>query len=774
VATNAISVPGDLLPEPVLVVSSQGAVEGCNDAFATQIGIDPRGLHRMRLDSLATEPRALIEEYLQACAGSERPVRRLLTLRGSQRESRYEVFGMADRSRDRMNPRAVVLLLRPARQASGAPPDFNDSTEHSGSVERRKSVEDLLRKEREMLEVTLRSIGDAVIVTDAAGRITILNRVAERLTGWSIEEVKGEPFERVFRIINERTGRSVEHPVAKVLESGEIVGLANHTVLITRDERRIPIDDSGAPIRRAGGELIGIVVVFRDVTERKRAEQVRIWLAAIVESSDDAIASKTLDGIVTSWNPGATRLFGYPPAEIIGKSIKTIIPPDLHAEEDEILARLRRGERTDHYETVRLTKDGRRIDVSVTVSPVRDENGAIVGASKIARDITARKRNERSLREADHRKDEFLATLAHELRNPLAPIRTAAELLRRADSLAPDLRAVTAILERQVRHITHLVDELLDLSRITSGHIQLHPETVELTELLAGLIDMHRPAIEAARLRIDLSTPSEPVHVTGDRIRLTQIFSNVLHNAVKYTPSAGRIQIALRREDEDAVVGIRDTGVGIPGEQLEYVFELFAQLDRSYDRPDAGLGIGLTLAKRLSELHGGRIEAKSDGPGRGSEFVIRLPVGMTSRAQPTDAPSAPSEPSVTRRVLIADDNRDAAVSLSLLLQAMGHETRIAYDGLEAVEKAEAFRPEVVLLDLGMPKLDGYEAARRIGTRPWARLTRIVAVTGWGQDADRERAKEAGFHEHLVKPVDPESLSKVIPRHGAPPTNSGSS
>jgi len=637
----------------------------------------------------------------------------------------------------------------------------------------RRDNEQYLRRERETLEVTLKSIGDAVIVTDVTGRVTFLNTVAERVTGWSIADARNQPFEKIFRIVNEFSGKPVEHPVAKVLETGSIVGLANHTVLVTRDGRRIPIDDSGAPVRLANGELIGIVVVFRDVTERKRAELTRAWLAAIVESSDDAIASKTLDGIVTSWNPAATRLFGYEPDEIVGRPITTIIPPELHAEEVEILARLRRGERIDHYETVRLAKDGRRIDISLTISPIRGEDDTIIGASKVARDITERKRDEGLLREADRRKDEFLATLAHELRNPLAPICAAAELLKHAKSLAPELRAATAILERQARQMTHLVDDLLDVSRITSGRIRLHPEPVELKELLKTIIDTYRHSAETARHQVALVASAESVYVSGDRIRLTQVISNIFHNAVKYTPPGGKIEIALRTADQHAVVSVRDNGMGIPPEMLDHIFEPFAQLDRSYERPDAGLGIGLTLAKRLVDLHGGRIEACSGGRGKGTEFVIHLPAIAATPAKRELPRRMDPELSVSCRVLIADDNHDAAVSLSMLLQSMGHDTRVVHDGIEALEAAELFRPDVVLLDIGMPRLDGYETARRLASQPWAAAAQIVAVTGWGQETDRQRAKDAGFHRHLVKPVDLDVLREVMSdgceqRHEPPP------
>jgi PAS domain S-box-containing protein len=766
-AVSTLWVPGALLPEPVLCLSNEGLIEACNETFAAQLGLASESVSGRRLDSLTVEPQSTVIDYLHACARSERPVIGSFTLQNGATTITYGCYGMRDPQDAAASPR-VLLLLRAERQSSRSPVLTDTLVQLNAEIVRRQQVEDSLRHQRETLQVTLSSIGDGVIVTDADGRVTFLNAVAEVLTGWSVEQAKNQPFENVFRIVNERTGRPVEHPVAKVLQTGGIVGLANHTVLIHRQGHRIPIDDSGAPIRLPGGELQGIVVIFRDVTEHKRAEHTRAWLAAIVESSDDAIVSKTLDGTITSWNPGAMHLFGYEPQEIIGQSIMTIVPPELQAEETETLARLRRGERLDHFETVRVAKDGHRLDISLTISPIRDEEGEIIGASKIARDVTERKRAEGQLREADRRKDEFLATLAHELRNPLAPIRNAAELLRRADSLSPELRAVSTILERQVRQMTHLVDDLLDVSRITTGQVRLQREPIELSALLTAVIESYRSVFEAARHQVTFSPADTPIYVDGDRIRLTQVFSNILHNAAKYTRAAGRIHIELRKHDTDVLVSVRDNGIGIPREKLSYVFELFAQLNRSYERMDEGLGIGLTLAKRLVELHGGRIEAKSEGLNQGSEFLVYLPAIGTQTVQTQQALRHESENPVGRRVLIADDNHDAAVSLSLLLQAMGHETRIAHDGLEAVQTAEDFRPEIVLLDIGMPKLDGYEAARRIAKRAWAHSIRIIAVTGWGQEADRQRAREAGFHQHLVKPVDPRALSQLLGDTSAPP------
>jgi PAS domain S-box-containing protein len=609
-----------------------------------------------------------------------------------------------------------------------------------------------------ILQLTLASIGDAVIVTDVQGRVRFLNAVAESLTGWQAAAARNQPLGSVFRIVNERTRQPVEDPAAKVLQSGAVIGLANHTTLLSKSGREIPIDDSAAPIRAADGELVGVVMIFRDITEQRQAQRARAWLSAIVESSSDAIVSKTLEGVITSWNPAAVHLFGYTPEEIIGKPITTIIPKELHSEEGHILARLRRGERLEHFETVRVAKDGHRIEVSLTVSPIKDEDGTVIGASKIARDITPRKRSERLLREANLRKDEFLATLGHELRNPLAPIRNVAEVLSAAELGKPELQAACDILGRQVRVLNRLVDDLLDVSRISSGRLTLRLEPVELAQLLMGTVDSIRHALEEKSQVIELSFAGETLVVLGDRTRLTQVFSNVLQNANKYTPEGGRIEIGLRREGGTAVVTIRDNGIGIPPAMLEEIFELFSQVGRSYDRPDGGLGIGLTLSRRLLGMHGGSIEARSDGEGRGSEFVVRLPATEAAQSAPAAKPSAALR---SRRVLIADDNVDAATSLAMLLESMGHETHVVHDGVAAVRAVGRLQPDIVFLDLAMPRLDGCGAALRIRKLSLKRPPVLVALTGRGQDVDRERTREAGFHRHLVKPIDPDILQDLL-------------
>lgn len=938
------AVPADFLTQPSLLVSANGIIQACNVAFASSIGTTPDALRGRDLASLVTHSDRSLLECLRACAaGQSSPAR--LTFEHEGTTAIYSARGVAHSGSQDAASRPVLLLLNRVDPGATRPasPDSNvDATESS-------STEASLRHERNILEVTLASIGDGVIVTDAEGHVTFLNPVAEQLTGWSSSEARNATFAEVFRIVNEYTGAPVDHPVAKVIESGRIVGLANHTMLISRDGRRIPIDDSGAPIRH-NGSLLGIVVVFRDVTERRRAERERARLAAIVEGSDDAIASKTLDGIVTSWNPSAARLFGYKPEEIIGKSITLIIPPERQAEEDTILGQLRRGERVDHFETVRLAKDGTRIDVSLTISPVRDPSGAIVGASKIVRDITARKRSERRLREeiqvrnllgdaaqavvhaqldlqrvvqsvtdiareitgaafgaffynvqdergesyrlytisgapveafskfpqprntavfgpafrgeanvrsgditadpryghnppyhgmpeghlpvrsylavpvkaasgevlgalffghpepdvfteraerlvaavaaqaavavesarahqalkreieqrkqaehalsqADRRKDEFLAMLAHELRNPLAPIRNATELLSHMLANDANAQAALGMIKRQGVQLSRLVDDLLDVSRITTGRIQLKREPIDLATVITQAVETVESQVREKRHRLSTTTLSyEPLYVQGDFARLVQCVGNILANATKYTEPGGEIWVRTHGDEESAFIEVSDTGAGIPPELLPHVFDLFVQSDRTLDRAQGGLGIGLAVVKRLVEMHRGEVTAHSEGLGRGSTFELRLPRIARPALIPPAGERFEAEP---RRVLIVDDNADAANSLALLLKFNGHETHAVYSGKEALASMELFKPDVAVLDIGLPEMNGYDLARQMRKMPHSRALRLIALTGYGQVEDQQRAQAAGFDGHLVKPVDLSSLERAI-------------
>jgi PAS domain S-box-containing protein len=631
---------------------------------------------------------------------------------------------------------------------------------------RRRADEELhrareaLQKESELLRVTLASIGDGVISTDADGRVTFLNGVAEELTGWPQTEAAGRPLDDVFKIVNEYTRDPADNPALRALREGHVVELVNDTLLIARDGTERPISDSAAPIRDAAGATLGAVLVFRDVTEEKHAFATRARLAAIVESSDDAIVSKTLDGVILSWNAGAERLFGYTPEEAVGKSIRLIIPPERHDEEQEVLARIRRGERVEHFDTVRVTKSGRRLDISLTVSPVRDGSGRIIGASKVGRDVTDRKRAEEALREADRRKDEFIALLAHELRNPLAPLRNGLQVLRMA---AGDLHAVAqarTMMDRQLGHMVRLIDDLLDISRINQNKMELRRSRVLLADVISSAVETARPLIDAAGQELTVALPPEPVFLDADLTRLAQVFSNLLTNSAKYTERGGRIWLSAELQEGDVVVAVRDTGIGIPADALSSIFDMFSQVGRTIERSTGGLGIGLALVRGLVEMHDGVVVAASDGPGKGSTFTVKLPVlAGPLAAAPGGETRAAAGP--RRRYLVVDDNRDSAASMVMMLKLLGNDVRAAHDGVEAVEVADGFRPDVVLMDVGMPKLDGYQATRRIRERPWGQNILIIALTGWGQTDDRARSQEAGCDGHLVKPVSLPDLQKMI-------------
>lgn len=368
-----------------------------------------------------------------------------------------------------------------------------------------------------------------------------------------------------------------------------------------------------------------------------------------------------------------------------------------------------------------------------------------------------------ALQDADRRKDEFLATLAHELRNPLAPIRSAVQIMRMAEGDAATTSAARAIIERQLKHLVRLIDDLVDVSRITRGKLELKKERVDLATVVQIAVEINRPLLESKQQHVTIELPPEPLLVEADTTRLAQVFANLLNNGAKYSDAWSNIGIRAVREGNHVVVTVSDQGIGIQADMLETIFEMFTQVERPQPSPHDGLGVGLTLVKRLVELHGGSVSAWSEGPGMGSSFHVRLGLLRTTGGETRPLPVAGkiTDGSPRARILVADDNYDAAQSLALMLGMDGHDVRTASDGLEALRVAEEFRPQIVLLDIGMPKLDGYEAARRLRERPWASTTLLFALTGWGQEEDRERGRQAGFDRHLVKPVDPEALSQLL-------------
>jgi PAS domain S-box-containing protein len=476
-----------------------------------------------------------------------------------------------------------------------------------------------------------------------------------------------------------------------------------------------------------------------------------------------------MDGIIRSWNRGAEKIYGYTSLEVVGKRVSLLIPPGHPDELPNLMDRLKRGERVEHFETVRVRKDGQRLEVSLSISPIKDDGGVIIGASAIARDITERRRLYQQLQEADRRKDEFLATLAHELRNPLAPIRNALQILRLAGDNKAAVEQVRTIMERQLQQMVRLIDDLMDVSRITRSKLQLRKERVDVVTVLRNAVETSRPLIETAGHNFTLALPSEPIHLEGDEARLAQVFSNLLNNAAKYTERGGRIWLTVESASEEVhrrrevIIRVKDTGVGIPADQLKQIFEMFSQVDHSLERAQGGLGIGLTLVKWLTEMHGGTVEAHSEGQGKGSEFIVRLPIVNVPPAQ-RETCSAEGEskaPARPCRVLIVEDSDDAATSMRTILRMMGHDVRIAQDGIQAVDEAGAYLPDVVLLDIGLPKMSGFEVALRIRRQPWGKNMKLVALTGWGQEEDKRRSKDVGFDLHVIKPLEPASLEELL-------------
>jgi PAS domain S-box-containing protein len=932
-----------------------------------------------------------------------------------------------------------------------------------------------LRAERELLRTTLISIGDAVITTDAGGRVTLMNPVAETLTGWTQPEAAGRPLAEFFRTVNETTRQPVDNPALRPLKEGTVVGLANRTVLIAKDGTERPIDDSTAPIRDAAGRVVGVVLVFHDIADRKRAEdelrQSEARFRAGIEAVSSIVWTNTAQGTMAGEQPGWGAFTGQDRESYQGYGWSRAVHPDdaqptidawhetvaakktfvfehrvrrgdgqwrlcsiravpvfdgqgeiaewvgVHtditerkeAEEERRASELRhaflvtladtlrplsdptavqaeasrvlgerlganrvayfevRGEdyvverdyadaarsvvgrypvasfgpdqlalflagrtaseadvdalparspeergafaalQVRSYVGVPLIKGGafvaglavhstrprawtptevatikdtaertwvevervraegevarlaaeaereRRLFAAVlsntpdfiytfdlggrfvyvnapllalwgkglheavgrdffdldyppaladrfqrqirqvidTRQSLRDETpysgvagkreyeyifvpvlgagGAVEAVAGSTRDITDRKRAEEELKrlaaalsDADRRKDEFLATLAHELRNPLAPIRNGLQVIRLAGANGTVEKA-RVMMDRQLTQLVRLVDDLLDVSRITQGKLDLRIERVEIRAVIDAAVETSRPAIEQAGHELVVAVPDEAIFVDGDAARLAQVVSNLLNNSAKYTHRGGHIRLTVTRDGGSVAVSVADDGIGIPPAMLDKVFVMFTQVDRTLEKTTGGLGIGLSLVKGLVEMHGGTIEPRSEGEGKGSEFVVRLPVAVPVGTEPDAASGQADEvvPSVRRRILVVDDNADAADSLGQLLEMLGNEVRTAYDGEAGVGAAATFRPDVVLMDIGMPKMNGYEAGRCIREQPWGRSMVLVALTGWGQEDDRQKSSAAGFDHHLVKPVEFAALTKLL-------------
>jgi PAS domain S-box-containing protein len=635
-----------------------------------------------------------------------------------------------------------------------------------GGNDRLQSAKEKARKRGGRNHELIEALSVAIYSCDAAGYVTFYNEAASDL--WGREpEVGKDQWCGSWRIYDS-AGADLpfdECPMATAVKEGRPV--RGEIVIEKPDGSRLDILAHASPLTDESGAVTGAINLLMDISAQKRSERAAAERAAIVRSSEDAIVSKDLDGTVRSWNHGAERIFGYRADEIVGKPITTIIPEHLRDQEHDILKHLCRGEPIEHFETKRVTKDGRVLDVSVTISPIHDTTGRVIGASKIARDISEMKRATRALREADRRKDEFLAMLAHELRNPLSAVSNAVELLGLPGGEA-HLEACRRIIGRQTAHLVRIVEDLLDISRITRGVVTLRSDTLNAVSVIDRAVESVSPLVTSRRHELKISVPAEPLWLKGDSTRLEQLVSNLLTNSARYTHPGGHIEIEALRRDDTVVIHVRDDGIGISSDLLPDVFDLFSQSERAADRETGGLGIGLTLVKAIAEMHGGSVEAKSEGLDRGSEFTVRLPALLEAPAEDDAGRRRRAEdagPMARRRILIVDDNRDSTLLLSRLLEASGHTVEQAFDGPAALKAAAAFRPDAILLDIGLPKLDGHEVARRLRRQPEMEDVLLIAISGYCQNEDRERSLQAGFDHHLAKPLDRQTLLELLAGNG---------
>lgn len=804
---------------------------------------------------------------------------------------------------------------------------------------RTKEEARLAAQAAKLYQITLGSIGDAVIATDTEGRVSFLNQVAESLTGWKLSESLHRPLGDIFHIINEQTRNTVEDPCAKVLRSGVVVGLANHTVLIAKDGTERPVDDSAAPIFDYEGEVAGVVLVFRDVTKRREQERLlresERRKTAIIQGALDCIIEIDHENRILEFNPAAEQTFGFRREDVLGqKLVDLIIPQSLRERHRQAMAHyLATGEGPilgKRIEMTGLRADGTEFPIELTVirSPLEgppmftaylrditerqraeavmeflaqtraalaalvDRDSALQQAAgamvpffadwcvlytissegniehqacahhdpekqrilkemldrypfdwsnssasvqalrsgeaqfiadlpdalltNIARDqthidllraldpksiisIPLRVRDRtigtitfvatepsrrytpgdvrfaeelarsvaiaidnahlfNSVKTADRQKDEFLAMLAHELRTPLAAIRYATEVARLPE-VDPKVELLD-IVERQVQNLVRLIDDLLDISRISRGKILLRREYLDASVIARRAVASVRPILEGKNHELDFELAEEPMPIYADPMRAEQTVVNLLTNAVKYTHDGGRISLRVYPEDQEVVIRIKDTGIGIAPEILPRVFDLFTQADQSLDRSQGGLGVGLAVTRRLVEMHGGTVAAHSEGVGHGSEFTLRLPLCDAVPPEDSTIPIRAERPATSLRILVVDDNRDTADTEALLLRAHGHQVEVAHDGPTALELAHQFRPHVFLLDLGLPGLNGYEVAVRLRKEGFANEP-LIAISGYGQPDDRERCRQAGFDHHLVKPVENSALLALL-------------
>ncbi|MFJ1258014.1 PAS domain S-box protein [Cupriavidus sp. CuC1] len=604
----------------------------------------------------------------------------------------------------------------------------------------------------------------AIYLLDPIGRVTSWNPGAEKIKGYTSKEIIGRHFSAFYT----EEGRALGAPERELREAARCGRLEDEGWRVRKDGTRFWANVVIAALRHPNGEIWGYAKITRDLTERRRTEealrQSEETLRLLVEGVKDyAIFLLDPQGNVMTWNPGAESIKGYRRDEIIGRHFSTFYPAeDIAAGKParELLQAEREGSLED--EGWRVRKDGTLFWANVIITAVYDAEKRLRGFAKVTRDMSERKRLA-ELEASSQRMNEFLATLSHELRNPLAPIRNAVNAI----ALQPENRSVVdrchALIDRQVTHLTRLVDDLLDVGRITAGKVQLRIETVDIREIIELGVEAARPTLDARSQQISLNLPTTPTLMEADRTRLTQIVQNLVLNASKFSPPSTSIEVNVVTASRQLTISITDQGCGLPPDSLDSIFNLFVQDRRWHGSHEGGLGIGLSVCRSLVELHGGTISAASKGLGKGSTFTIRLPY-RPAALQLKDAGAGTAKatkPSL--RILIVDDNRDSADSLAMLLELQGHLPTIAYDGPHALAIAEKCRPQIAFIDLAMPGMSGYAVVRALKNLPQLSDTRFVAMTGFGQPDDHQRSRDAGFDFHVVKPIELPTILELVER-----------
>jgi PAS domain S-box-containing protein len=643
--------------------------------------------------------------------------------------------------------------------------------EQSLSVEirLRKNAQDNLSVAEEYLQLMIAAAADyGFLLIDAEGKITGWNPGACKLFGWSESEILNQPFSILFTEEDRRNGVP-----ERELESAVRDGAA--------DDDRWHVKKNGSRFwahgittaLRSGDFPRGFVKIVRDLTEQKEAEEAlrqseQEHRTLIEQVQDYAIFRIDTRGRPMSWNRGVLRVLGFEQGEFIGHDITRIFTPEdieRGVPQEELRHAVEAGAASN--DRWMRKNDGTPFYAMGMTTALKDEQGKLIGFTKVMRDQTEQKRQTDELASkteqllaADKQREQFLAVLSHELRNPLAPIRTAADLICEEGKALPTIQKACGILHRQLEVMVHLVNDLLEAARIISGKVRLEKRTLDAREVAEHAIESVRPLIASRQQRLSISLSDRPVPVDADPVRLEQIITNLLTNAAKYTPDSGNIWLTVDAQEGQAIVRVRDNGEGIAPAVLPMLFKLFSQAERSEAHSGGGMGIGLSLVRGLVELHGGTVEAQSPGLGQGSEFVVRLPLSANPIEQ-ADTPESPETTAAPLRILVVDDNADAARLMSMLLSSRGYRVRTEHSGAAGLEAAERFKPHVILLDIGMPGMNGHEFARHLRGQPALAGARLVAVSGYGQESDRQLSRESGIDDHLVKPVDTKVLLSLL-------------